>query len=98
MDNIDYNVVQPKQSNDITRWHKLGQGRKSEKNFWIRLDVLPVANSDGEIWINLFERTDNEISKENVEAQKQEKFYERRAPSEAKELGDANERWNKDVI
>lgn len=82
MDNIEYNVVQPKQSNDITKWLKLGQARKSSKNFWIRLDVLPIANSNGEIWINLFERTHNEISQENVEAEKQKELYKRSSQSE----------------
>lgn len=81
MEKIDYNVVQPKSSNDITRWHKIGQAKKSDQNFWIRLDVLPIANKDGEIWLNLFERTENEIQKKNVKEAEQAQLYERRDAS-----------------
>jgi hypothetical protein len=75
VEKIEYNLTQAKQNNGQTRWHRVGQARKSDANFWVRLDVMPIANSDGEIWLNLFERTDDEISQKNAQGQKQETLH-----------------------
>ena len=76
MEQIEYNLTQAKGNKDFTRWHKVGEARKTGQNFWVRLDVMPIANSDGEIWLNLFERKEDEISQKNEQRQKQENVYQ----------------------
>ena len=62
-----YNISQPKTNYKTGDgyWVKLGIAEKGPKNFWIKLDVLPIADKNGEVWLNLFERKDDEVQKKN---------------------------------
>ena len=67
METIKYNVTQPKTNHKTGDgyWVKLGIAQKSPNNFWIKLESLPIPNQDGEIWINLFERKEDEVPQKN---------------------------------
>lgn len=58
-----YNVVQAQQIPTGTRWIQIGTLLEKEQNkMSIKMDVLPIANKDGEIWLQVYERKENEIS------------------------------------
>jgi hypothetical protein len=67
VETIKYNISQPKTNYKTGDgyWVKLGIAEKGPKNFWIKLESLPIPNKDGEIWLNLFERIENEVSQKN---------------------------------
>lgn len=67
METIKYNVSQPKTNYKTGEgyWVQHGISEKGPKNFWIKLESLPIPNKDGEIWLNLFERKYDEIQKKN---------------------------------
>ena len=76
VEQVNYNVSQGKKSGDGTRWHKVGQARKHDTGFWLRLDVMPIANSEGEVWLQLYERMqEDEVQKEDGEAQEQKNVH-----------------------
>ena len=52
-----YNLSQAKEipGRDKPYWVKVGIGLEKEGKIRIKLDVLPIPNKDGEIWLNLFE-------------------------------------------
>lgn len=78
MDQIDYNLVQGKNTGEKSRWHKIGEARKHATGFWLRMDVMPIPNEDGQIWLQLYERMeDDEIQKKNGKDQKQKAVYEK---------------------
>jgi len=62
---INYNVAQGHNGKDgKSYWKQLGIGKKHGSGFWIKLDALPLPNKDGEVWLQLYERTeDNEVQK-----------------------------------
>jgi hypothetical protein len=67
VETIKYNISQPKTNYKTGEgyWVKHGIGEKGSRNFWIKLESLPIPNKDGEIWLNLFERKDDEVQKKN---------------------------------
>ena len=65
METIKYNLTQAKTREEKTQWIKIGIAQKSARNFWIKLDVLPIADKNGEVWLNLFERKEDEVSQKN---------------------------------
>ncbi len=65
METIKYNLTQAKTRDSKTQWIKIGIAQKSDRNFWIKLDVLPIADQNGEVWLNLFERMNDEVQKKN---------------------------------
>ena len=75
MQQIDYNLVQGKNAGEKSRWHKIGEARKHDTGFWVRMDVMPIPNEDGQIWLQLYERENDEISQKNVKTEKQETIY-----------------------
>ena len=52
-----YNLSQAKEipGRDKPYWVKVCIGLEKEGKIRIILDVLPIPNKDGEIWLNLFE-------------------------------------------
>lgn len=84
MEQIDYNLVQGKNSGEKSKWHKIGEARKHDRGFWVRMDVMPIPNEEGQIWLQLYERKDDEISEKNVQGQKQENVYKNSHGGKAK--------------
>ena len=84
MQQIDYNLVQGKNAGEKSRWHKIGEARKHDTGFWVRMDVMPIPNEEGQIWLQLYERKDDEISEKNAQGQKQENVYKNSHGSKAK--------------
>jgi len=80
---IDYNLVQGKNAGEKSRWHKIGEARKHDTGFWVRMDVMPIPNEEGQIWLQLYERKDDEISEKNAQGQKQENVYKNSHGSKA---------------
>ena len=83
MQQIDYNLVQGKNAGEKSRWHKIGEARKHDTGFWVRMDVMPIPNEEGQIWLQLYERKDDEISEKNAQGQKQENVYKNSHGSKA---------------
>jgi hypothetical protein len=77
VEQIDYNLVQGKNAGEKSRWHKIGEARKHDTGFWVRMDVMPIPNEDGQIWLQLYERENDEISQKNVKTEKQETIYKK---------------------
>lgn len=77
MEQIDYNLVQGKNAGEKSRWHKIGEARKHDTGFWVRMDVMPIPNEEGQIWLQLYERENDEISQKNVKTEKQETVYKK---------------------
>lgn len=85
MQQIDYNLVQGKNAGEKSRWHKIGEARKHDTGFWVRMDVMPIPNEEGQIWLQLYERNEaDEISQKNVQGQKQENVYKNSHGGKAK--------------
>ena len=75
--NVNYKVVQAKKAGDRTNWINVGAAFKRENKFSMKLDTYPIPNENGEVWLQLYERMENdEIQKKNVEAQEQENVHE----------------------
>ena len=58
---IPYDVVQgtkyQKDGEEKTRWQKMGVAFEKEgKNLRLKLNSLPIADKNGEVWLNLFEK------------------------------------------
>lgn len=64
---VDYNVVQGKSTKEgKSIWLKVGAAFKRENGFSVKLDALPIPNRDGEIWLQLYERINqDEIPEKN---------------------------------
>ena len=75
MQQIDYNLVQGKNAGEKSRWHKIGEARKHDTGFWVRMDVMPIPNEEGQIWLQLYERENDEISQKNVQKKEQKAVY-----------------------
>lgn len=75
MEQISYNLVQGKNAGEKSRWHKIGEARKHDTGFWVRMDVMPIPNEDGQIWLQLYERNNDEISQKNEQAQEQKDVH-----------------------
>lgn len=84
MEEIHYNLVQGKNSGERSHWHRIGQAKKHATGFWVRMDVMPIPNEEGQIWLQLYEREYDEISEENAEGQKQKNVYKNSHGSKAK--------------
>ena len=53
-----YNIMQAKEipNRDKPVWLRIGKAfEKEEGKLRMKLDVLPLPNNDGEVWLNLFE-------------------------------------------
>ena len=78
MYDVNYRVVQAKTSGDRTNWISVGAAFKRENKFSMKLDTLPIPNGNGEVWLQLYERMDNdEISEKNEKIEKQKAFHEK---------------------
>lgn len=66
METIRYKLTQAKNNNGKSHWIQIGIAQKQGDKFWVKLDVLPIPNEKGEIWLNLYERTDYEVSAKDV--------------------------------
>ena len=72
----NYKVVQPKKSGDRTNWITVGAAFKRENSFSLKLETYPMPNEKGEVWLQLYERKENdEIQKENAQGKEQEAIY-----------------------
>jgi hypothetical protein len=51
---------------------------KREDKFSMKLETYPMPNEKGEVWLQLYERSESdEIQKENEQEQKQENVHEK---------------------
>jgi hypothetical protein len=62
-----FNIVQAQPVPNGTRWLQIGlmieKEHGSQISRSIKLDVMPIPNTDGEIWLQAYERNeDNEVS------------------------------------
>ena len=73
--NTNYKVVQARNSGDRTNWINVGVAFKRENKFSLKLDTLPLPNQQGEVWLQLYERMEDEVSEKNVQEEKQEAFH-----------------------
>lgn len=63
---VKYNLVQAQAIPNGTRWLHIGVMFEKSHGTSIKLDVIPVPNKDGEIWIQAFERKDDEVPSKGV--------------------------------
>jgi len=76
--NINYKVVQAKKSGDRTNWIHVGAAFKREHKFSMKLETYPMPNENGEVWLQLYERTENdEVQKENEQKQIKEDVHKK---------------------
>ena len=76
--NVNYKVVQAKKSGDRTNWIHVGAAFKRETSFSMKLETYPMPNEKGEVWLQLYERNENdEIQKEDGKREKQEAIHEK---------------------
>ena len=76
--NINYKIVQAKKSGDRTHWINVGMAFKREDKFSMKLDAYPIPNEKGEVWLQLYERMENdEISKEDGKGKEQKALYQK---------------------
>jgi hypothetical protein len=61
VEQINYNLVQGKNAGEKSRWHKIGEARKHDTGFWVRMDVMPIPNEEGQVWLQLYEREYDEV-------------------------------------
>ena len=73
--NVNYKVVQAKKSGDRTNWINVGMAFKREDKFSMKLDTYPIPNEKGEVWLQLYERMEDEIQKENAKEQEQKNVH-----------------------
>lgn len=66
METVKYRLVQAKNNNGKSHWLQVGIAQKQGDKFWVKLDVLPIPNENGEIWLNLYERTDDYVPQKNA--------------------------------
>jgi hypothetical protein len=77
VEQIEYNLVQGKNAGEKSRWHKIGEARKHDTGFWVRMDVMPIPNEDGQVWLQLYERIEDGLQKKNEQKEKQKALYEK---------------------
>lgn len=54
---VDYKVVQGKSTgNGKSIWLNVGAAFKRGDKFSLKLDVMPLPNEKGEVWLQLYER------------------------------------------
>lgn len=75
--NVNYRVVQAKKSGDRTNWINVGMAFKREDKFSMKLDTYPIPNEQGEVWLQLYERTEDGLQKEDVKEAKQKAVHEK---------------------
>jgi hypothetical protein len=75
--NVNYKVVQAKKSGDRTNWINVGMAFKREDKFSMKLDTYPIPNEKGEVWLQLYERMEDEIQKENAKEQEQKDVHKK---------------------
>ena len=74
--NVNYKVVQARQSGDRTNWINIGAAFKREDKFSMKMDTLPIPNEKGEVWLQLYERMeDDAVQKENAKRQEQKNVH-----------------------
>jgi hypothetical protein len=74
---VNYKVVQARKSGDRTNWINVGMAFKREDKFSMKLDTYPIPNENGEVWLQLYERTEDGLQKENVEGKEQKAVYQK---------------------
>lgn len=75
---VNYKVVQAKKSGDRTNWIHVGMAFKRENKFSMKLETYPMPNEKGEVWLQLYERSESdEVQKKNEQTQKQETVHEK---------------------
>ncbi len=50
---------------------------KREDKFSMKLDTYPIPNEKGEVWLQLYERIEDGLQKEDVKETKQEIIHEK---------------------
>ena len=75
--NVNYKVVQAKKSGDRTNWINVGMAFKRENKFSMKLDAYPIPNEKGEVWLQLYERMEDEIQEKNAEGQVKETIHQK---------------------
>lgn len=76
--NVNYKVVQAKKSGDRTNWIHVGMAFKRENKFSMKLETYPMPNENGEVWLQLYEKEENdEIQKENEQKQIQKDVHKK---------------------
>ena len=78
MEEIKYKVVQGKNTKNGSRWLNVGSAKKDGTRFSLVLDVLPIPNEKGEVWLMLYEREPNEVQKKGQQTSLKEDVYQRR--------------------
>jgi len=51
-----------------TFWTQIGHGFEKGNRITIQLNTLPLPNKSGEVWLQLYERTDNGVQEKDVNA------------------------------
>ena len=77
MYNVNYNIVQAKKSGDRTKWINVGMAFQRNEKFSMKLDTYPIPNEKGEVWLQLFERTEDGVQEENAKGQEQKTLHEK---------------------
>lgn len=76
--NVNYKVVQAKKSGDRTNWIHVGMAFKRENKFSMKLETYPMPNEKGEVWLQLYERSENdEVQKEDEQTQEQKTVHQK---------------------
>lgn len=75
MDKGNYNLVQGKKytlnGEEKIQWIRVGKFLNKSDKPSIKLDVYPIPNPDGEIWLNIYPEDENEGRKSNDIANQQ---------------------------
>ena len=75
---VNYKVVQAKKSGEYTNWIHVGMAFKRENKFSMKLETYPMPNENGEVWLQLYERSESdEVQKKNEQTEKQETVYKK---------------------
>jgi hypothetical protein len=75
---VNYKVVQAKKSGDRTNWIHVGMAFKRENKFSMKLETYPMPNENGEVWLQLYEKAENdEVQKENEQEQVKKDVYKK---------------------
>lgn len=51
-----YKVVQGKQAEKGSVWLNIGMAKKTDSRFFMKMDVMPLPNEKGEVWLQLYEK------------------------------------------
>ena len=63
-----------KDGEEKTRWMKVGVEIETDKGRRIKLDAIPVVNSDNGLWLSVFEKDDHDKGYQKKPAQKNAPF------------------------